>query len=340
MAATIKDIARKTNLSITTVSLVLNNKAPQIPQSTQALVFQAAEELNYQPNQIAISLLKKKTKTLGLLIPDIRNSFFSTLAKAIEDETKKHGWMVILCNTNDHHNRDMEYIRLLAGKSVDGILFCMASDTTAEKFNEVNDLFNALDLPYIMIDRSFDIPGLNIARIDHHLGGYLATKHLLELGHRRIACITGPSHLRDSNNRLTGYQEALEEFKVPFDHSLIYNGQYQLSGGVSAINHLKNQEFTAVFAFNDLMAFGAIKALKKLDKKIPQDVSIVGYDDISFSEMLEVPLTTIRQPINKAGRAAVSFLIDHIEHQISIGSDTMYKPVLVVRESTVPPSRV
>src|SRR5699024_2982072 len=126
---------------------------------------------------------------------DIRNAFFASMAKVIEDEARRQGWMVILCNTNDSHQQEMEYIQLLASKGVDGILFSMAGDTTLEKFTEVDRLLKSLKMPYIMIDRSFDLPGVYSAKIDHRLGGYLATGHLLELGHRRIACITGPPHL-------------------------------------------------------------------------------------------------------------------------------------------------
>lgn len=338
MAATIKDIAKKTNLSITTISLVLNDKAPKIPESTKNLIFEAARELNYHPNQIAISLLKKKTKTLGLLIPDIRNAFFSALAKAVEDEASRKGWTVILCNTNDHHDRDLEYMHLLASKSVDGILFCMAGDTTLTKFHEVNDLLTSLKIPYVMIDRSFDVKGVHTARIDHRLGGYLATEHLLKLGHRRIACITGPLHLRDATDRLQGYQDALAEYGIPYDKSLTYDGRYQMSGGYSAINHLRSQDFTAVFACNDMMAFGAYKALKKLDRRIPQDCSLVGYDDIIFSDMFEVPLTTIRQPITKAGKTAVDFLIKHLNKEPTPQMPTLFSPTLIVRESSIPPA--
>ena len=338
MAATIKDIAKKTNLSITTVSLVLNDKAPKIPETTKQLVLEAARELNYHPNQIAISLLKKKTKTLGLVIPDIRNDFFSTLAKAVEDEAHKKGWTVILCNTNDHHDRDIEYMHLLASKSVDGILFCMAGDTTLKKFNEVNDLLVSLNIPYVMIDRSFDVDGVHTARIDHRLGGFLATEHLLKLGHRRIACITGPPHLRDSADRLLGYKDALDQYGVDFDEALISNGKYQMNGGFNAINHLNATDFTAVFAFNDMMAIGAYKALKKMDRKIPQDCSIVGYDDITFADMLEVPLTTVRQPITKAGKSAVDFLINHLNNQSSPATHLdVFSPTLVIRESSAPP---
>lgn len=338
MPTTIKDIAKKINLSPTTVSLVLNNKADRIPQKTKDLVIRTAKELNYYPNQIAISLVKKQTKTVGLILPDIRNEFFSTLAKSVEVEAHAHGWSVILCNTGDYHDRDIEYIQLLASKNVDGILFCMSADTTLEKFKVIINIMNNLEIPYIMIDRTYMLPGINTALIDHRLGGYLATTHLLELGHRRIACITGPKHLSDSNKRLLGYRDALNEYSVPYDSNLIYNGNYQMDGGLRGIQTLDPESYTAVFAFNDLMALGAIKGLKLINKRIPEDVSLVGYDDISYTEMLEVPLTTIRQPISKVGEIATRSLVDTLEKtDKKVEKIPLFEPKIIVRKSTAPP---
>lgn len=335
MATTIKDIAQATGLSVTTVSLVLNQKADKIPERTKELVQKTAKEMNYRPNQIAISLVKKKTKTLGLLIPDIRNSFFSMLAKEVEDECHKMGWTMILCNTGDQHHRDLEYIDVLASKNVDGVIYCMASDTTLEKFQEVHELLQIYKLPFIMIDRTYDLKNVHAAKIDNKLGGFLATEHLISLGHSKIACITGPMNLMDTQARLSGYKDALEKHGIVFNENLIYHGNYQMSGGVHGITELKQQEFTAVFAFNDLMAFGAYKALKQMKKKIPEDVSLVGYDDIVFSEMLEVPLTTIRQPIGKAGKLAVRFIIDYIDDPSSAEEVPMLSPKLIKRDSTM-----
>ena len=334
MTTKIKDIAQATGLSVTTVSLVLNNKADKIPERTKKLIKKTAKEMNYRPNQIAISLVKKKTKTLGLLIPDIRNSFFSMLAKEVEDECHKMGWTMILCNTGDHHHRDLDYINVLASKNVDGVIYCMASDTTIEKFHKVHELLAEYKLPYIMIDRTYNVENVHAARIDNRLGGFLATEHLISLGHRKIACITGPMNLMDTEARLSGYKDALAKYGIPYDPNLIYQGNYQMSGGVHGITELKNEAFTAVFAFNDLMAFGAYKALKLMKKKIPEDVSLVGYDDIIFSEMLEVSLTTIRQPIGKAGKLAVRFIIDYIDDPSSAEEVPILSPKLIKRDST------
>jgi len=232
MRTTIKDIAAKTNLSVTTVSLVLNDKPSKISKKTRELVIKTALELQYRPNQLAVGLIKKRTKTIGLIVPDIRNSFFSTLAKGIEDECRKNGWTVILCNTSDKHERDIEYINVLASKSVDGILYCMSADSSLEKFQKSHDLLNKLNIPFIMLDRSFEMPNCITAKLDHVTGGYLATKYLLELGHKHIACVTGPSNLDDSNCRLEGYKKALQEVDIAYDKSIIVEGNYSMDSGM------------------------------------------------------------------------------------------------------------
>ncbi len=331
---TIKDIATKTNLSITTVSLVLNNKASNIPQRTKDLVLKAAKELNYRPNQAAVALVTKRTKTLGLIVPDIRNNFFSTLAKGIEDECRNNDWTVILCNSNDMHDRDLEYIKILASKGVDGILYCMSSDTNEEKFKEKYDLLEKLKIKFIALDRSFNLPNIITANLNHLKGGYLATKHLLDLGHNRIACVTGPKYLKDSADRLRGYKMALTEYEIPYDTSIIVEGDYQMEGGLSAVDKLIEKDFTAVFAFNDMMAYGVFKGLKSHGLHVPKDISVVGYDDIYLSEILEVPLTTVHQPIELMGKTATKYLINIIESEEEYCEIPTFSPSLVIRNST------
>lgn len=331
---TIKDIATKTNLSITTVSLVLNNKASNIPQRTKDLVLEAARELNYRPNQAAVALVTKRTKTLGLIVPDIRNNFFSTLAKGIEDECRNNDWTVILCNSNDMHDRDLEYIKILASKGVDGILYCMSSDTNEEKFKEKYDLLEKLKIKFIALDRSFDFPNIITANLNHLKGGYLATKHLLDLGHNRIACVTGPKYLKDSADRLRGYKMALTEYEIPYDASIIVEGDYQMEGGLSAVDKLMGKDFTAVFAFNDMMAYGVFKGLKSYGLHVPKDISVIGYDDIYLSEILEVPLTTVHQPIELMGKTATNYLINLIESEEEYCEIPTFSPSLVIRNST------
>jgi LacI family transcriptional regulator len=331
---TIKDIAAKINLSVTTVSLVLNGRESKIPQRTKELVIKTAEELHYRPNQLAVGLITKRTKTIGLIVPDIRNSFFSGLAKGIEDECRKNGWTVILCNTSDIHERDMEYIHMLASKGVDGILYCMSSDSNLEKFKECYNLLNKLNIRFIMLDRSFPLPNLITAKLNHLKGGYLATKHLLDLGHTHIACVTGPKHLEDSNQRLKGYMKALKEANIPYDESIIVEGDYHMETGISSVDKLIDKNFSAIFAFNDMMAYGIYKGLKAHGLSVPADVSVIGYDDIFISEILEVPLTTIHQPIERMGAAAIRHLIGIIENEIQNEPIPTYSPKLVIRNST------
>lgn len=334
MRTTIKDIAAKTNLSVTTVSLVLNNKPSKISQKTKELVLKTAKELHYRPNQLAVSLIKKRTKTIGLIVSDIRNNFFSSLAKGIEDECRKNGWTLILCNTSDNHQRDIEYINVLASKSVDGILYCMSIDSNLENFKQSYDLLGTLNIPFVMIDRSYPVPNPAIVRLDHIRGGYMATRHLLELGHRQIACVTGPNYLEDSRDRLHGYKKALDEAHIAFDESLIFEGGYDMNSGIAAVDALFGKKFTAIFAFNDMMAYGVYKGLKAHGLHVPADISVIGYDDIFLSEILEVPLTTIKQPIGLMGCAATKKLIAMIEDKPLAEKTTIFEPELIVRKST------
>lgn len=336
MRTTIKDIAAKTGLSVTTVSLVLNNRPSKISQETRELVLKTAQELCYRPNQLAVGLIKKRTKTIGLILSDIRNSFFSTLAKGVEDECCKNGWTVFLCNTSDLHERDMAYIDLLASKGVDGIIYCMSMDSDVDKFQESQTLLHRLNLPYVMLDRTCNLPGISSVKVDHFTGGLLATRHLLELGHREIACVTGPTHLEDSMARLEGYKAALEEWDVPFDPSLLQEGSYDMASGIAAMEALIPRRPSAVFAFNDMMAYGVYKALKHHGLSIPRDISVVGYDDIFSSEILEVPLTSIHQPVRRMGAAAVRKLLSIIEKEPQTENAQLFLPELVIRRSTAP----
>lgn len=341
---TIKDIAAKTNLSTSTVSIVLNNRASRIPKDTRDMVIKAAKELNYRPNQLAVGLVTKRTKTLGLIVPDIRNTFFSNLAKGIEDEARKKGWTVLLCNSNDSHKRDLEYIKMLAGKGVDGILYSMSADSSLENFKEKFSLIQKLGINFLMIDRYLDFPPtfpkIDIVSLDHFKGGYLATKHLIDLEHEKIACVTGPQHLSESNDRLKGYRQALYENNIDYDDELIIEGDYHIESGRKAIDKLIEKDFTAVFAFNDMMAFGVLKGLRAYKLSIPGDISVIGYDNIYLSEILDVALTTIHQPIEVMGKGATEYFIDIIDGKKKpLESIPRYSPELIIRESASIPKK-
>lgn len=336
MRTTIKDIANYTGFSVTTISLVLNNKAKKIPKSTKDTIMEAVEKLNYHPNQLAVGLVKKRTGTIGLVISDVSNVFFSNLAKGVEDECRKKGWNLILCNTNDKHERDLSYIQVLAAKGVDGILFCMALDSDQKKAAESIQLLEKLKLPFVMIDRFLEQANCCLVFVNHKQGGYCATTHLLELGHKRIGCVTGPLRLEDSMDRLKGYEKALSEADIAVAKELIFEGNYDRESGAEAVDYLLKQGVTAIFAFNDMSAYGVYNRLKQKGLSVPEDISLIGYDDIFFSEILDVPLTTIRQPVYDMGVEAVRQLMEEVEKGANIQKSITFQPTLVIRDSTGP----
>lgn len=333
MRTTIRDIANYTGLSITTVSLVLNNKPSKIPEKTKQKVIEAAEKLNYSPNHLAVGLVTKRTQTLGLIVSDISNIFFGILAKGVEKACQKEGWTVMLCNSWDLHERDMELIRVLTNKSVDGIIYCMSSDSDREKAEESYNLLKKSNVPFIEIDSDFAETAKHNVFFDNEKGGYLATKHLIEMGHRRIACITGPKGVDCQKGRIQGYRMALEESGIPYDPSIMVEGYYSMESGIKAVEQLKGKDFTGIFAFNDMMAFGVFKALKQMNIHVPEDISLVGYDDVPLCEILEVPLTTIKQPIYEMGYAAAQNMIMLIQRGSDEDTNVMFSPVLMERKS-------
>lgn len=333
MRTTIKDIASYTGFSVTTISLVLNNKADKIPKSTKDTIFEAVDKLHYRPNQLAVGLVKKRTDTIGLIISDVSNVFFSNLAKGVEDECRKKGWNLILCNTNDQHERDLSYIQVLADKGVDGILFCMSQDSDKKKARESIRLLQKLKLPFIMIDRFLEEASCCSVTVDHKMGGYAAAKYLLELGHKRIGCVAGPLKLEDSRDRLIGYKKALEESGISYQKELVYEGSYSRETGTKAVDYLLDHGVTAIFTFNDMAAYGAYNRLRQKGIKVPEEISLVGYDDIFFSEILDVPLTTVRQPIYDMGVEAVKQLVGEVESGETSQKCITFQPALIVRES-------
>ncbi len=333
---TINDIAKVTGYSVTTISLVLNNKAFKIPESTKKIINAAVQELDYRPNQIAVGLVKRRTNTIGLIISDISNLFFATLAKGAEDASRESGFNMILCNTEDDSRRDFDYINILADKGVDGVIYGMSADMDFQKGKECCELLEQFNLPFVLVDRYFDDLRHPSVVADNVMGGYLATTHLIELGHKRIACVTGPSQLSDSNARLDGYRKALSDAGISYDRDLIYVGEYSRESGIRAMDWLMGKDFSAIFAFNDMTAYGVYYQASKQGLSIPDNFSLVGYDDILFSEIMEVPLTTVRQPVYEMGMEAARLLCRLLDGEEPVEMYRRYSPTLIVRKSTAP----
>lgn len=327
--ASIRDVARHASVSVATVSHVVNGTRNVTPE-TAARVRRAIEELGYRPNSLARSLRRGTTHTIGLLVPDNANPFFAEAARVVEDEGFQAGYSVILCNSSGSEAREKVYIDVLLSKQVDGLILISSSAHLAG----LRRVLNA-NVPVVALDR--EIPGASITQIlvDQWQGGYLAGDYLISLGHRQIAVITGPNATSSSARRLKGFRHVLARAGVPLDERKVIPGDFRFGGGQSAIRELlaRGQEFTAVFAANDLMAMGAIHALHEAGLKVPEDVSVLGFDDIPYAETAMPPITTIAQPIEALCRLSVQALIERIRFPDLPRQRTVLMPHLVVRRS-------
>ncbi|WP_284036904.1 LacI family DNA-binding transcriptional regulator [Neobacillus sp. 114] len=332
MSVTIKDIAKKAGVSITTVSRIMNNKSEGIRKETCEKVLKVIEELNYKPNSIARSMITKKTNTIGLVIPDIRNPFFPELVRGVEDVANNAQYTVFLCNTDSSHRKETDYLTIMKEKNVDGIIFSGPQETQSKEFYQTVQEY---EIPVVLLDRGQENRDFGGVYIDNEKAGYLATKHLLELSHRKIGCITGPANIPNSNERFKGYTKALSEFQVPIDDSIIITGNYQMEGGYQAAKTLlKEKDVTAIFAFNDLMAFGVYQAAVELGINIPNDLSVVGFDNLTYNQLLIPKLTTIEQSAYKMGEIAATMLFDQINNKNISKEQVFMEPKLIINGST------
>jgi LacI family transcriptional regulator len=331
---TIVDIAKEANVSVTTVSLVLNDKAKSMPESTITRIKDIAKKYNYKPNHMAVGLVTKKSKTIGLIVPDITNNFFSELAKSVESYCNLHGYTLILSNSNNDSKKERLSVSLLMDRGIDGLLIAFSQTESMEKQSDFVKLLNKLDIPLVALDSYLEgltCPGVSV---HHSLGGYIATKHLIDLGHKKIACITGPKSFYTAERRLKGYFRALEEHEIPSQDNLVKEGNYSYQSGYDATVELLKNDITAIFVSNDLMAYGAYRAIQEQGKTIPDDISIVGFDDLIFSEILTVPLTTIRQQISELGNKAWDLLYQGLSDGTPTKEYLQLEPKLIIRKST------
>jgi LacI family transcriptional regulator len=305
----IKDVAVKAGVSITTVSHVIN-ETRYVSDDLKARVYSAMEALNYRPNTLARSLRSGRSRTIGLVIPDISNLFFAEISRKIEDKGFEYGYSVILCNTDDNREKEKSYIDVLLEKQVDGIIFISAGAAKESVFKPKD-----VDIPIVVADR--DIPNLtsDIVLIDNHKGGYDATSYLISLNHKRIACIAGASPVTPSALRVEGYKHALEDAGISVDEILIRPGDFRYESGETCMLELLKTPNppTAVFVCNDMMALGAIRGIQISGKKIPEDISLVGFDNIPLSRTVYPALTTMAQPIVDMAEVAVNLLVDRIQ---------------------------
>jgi LacI family transcriptional regulator len=325
-----RDVAKRAGVSVSTVSHVINNTRA-VSQGSRQRVEQAMEELGYKPNALARSLRRRKTNTLGMIVPDSANPFFAEVARAIEDASFAQNYIVILCNSEGDLEKQQTYTNVLIENRVAGILFVAAGVST----ELVNDL-GQRHVPLVIVDR--EVLGVEVDTVltDHVQGGCLATQHLVDLGHRRIACIAGNSEVSPSAERVTGYRRTLEKNGIAFDESLVVKGDFQYESGYAATRQLLELERppSAIFACNDLMAVGCISAARELGLRVPDDLSVVGFDDVRLASFTNPPLTTIVQPKVEIGALATQMLLERLVDQDAPPRFKRLDTKLCVRRST------
>lgn len=334
MPLTLKDIARIAGVSTATVSKVINGKDQEIGEGTIERIKAIVQELDYRPNSLARSMKTKVTRTIGLIIPDVRNPFFADLARGAEDSANQRGYSLLFCNSDDDLVKEMDYIHTLTQKQVDGI----ALAGSVHRNRAVEENFS-VGVPIVTLDREVYFKGVKaFVHTDNVTGAHDAVQYLISLGHRRILFLSGSLHMGVSRERLEGYRRALAKNGIPYDPDLVTGGPYSFAFGYDYIlSGQLDQSVTAIFCGNDLIALGAIKALKKMGRRVPEDISIVGFDDIYLSSINSPELTTVRQPSYALGYITVGRLIDILEGVTHEDGRVEVEVELIPRESTAPP---
>ncbi len=325
-----RDVAERACVSVTTVSHVINDTRP-VSEELRQRVLQVMSELDYQPNQLARSLRRGRTHTIGMIIPDSTNPFFAEVARGVEDTSFEQGYSVILCNSDGNLDKELLYTNVLIEKQVDGILF-VAAGLSTERILELQ----MREIPLVLIDRDLPDAAVDSVITDNARAGRLATCHLIELGHVRIGCVTGPSDLTPSADRVTGYREALTQNSLTVDETLIVKGDFQYDSGYEAGCQLLalEQPPTAIFACNDLMAIGVMSAALQMGLRVPDDLSVVGFDDVRLAAFANPPLTTIAQPKHEIGVIAVKLLLQRIREPGLAAQRQVLDTHLLLRNST------
>lgn len=333
---TIKDIARSLKISPSTVSRALKDH-PDISPATKKAVRELAQELDYQPNSVALSLRKSKTFTIGVIIPQIVHHFFSTVISGIEDVAYKAGYHVMICQSNESFDREKASAQALLASRVDGMLVSVAQETSDLKHFEM--LLNR-NVPLVFFDRVASGLDTSSVVVDDFGGAYRAVEYLIKSGCRKVAHLAGPDNLEISQNRIKGYKKAVDDYGLALRPEHIVTAGLTIEEGRKACLELleRGELPDAIFAANDPLAIGALKVLKEKGIKIPEEISVIGFSDEPITALIEPPITTIAQPGFEMGQLATQLLLDEISHKSdeerlpSVKREL--KTELVIREST------
>lgn len=332
MRVTIKDVAEKVGVNPSTVSRVLNGDSNlSIREETRNRILEAIKEMGYTPNPIARSLRKKTSDAIGMLIPDITNPFFPEVIKGAETAASEKGLSVILCNTDENSDKERNLVRFLIDRRVDGMLL-FSSRLEDETVSEVEKS----GIPFVLVNRGSRSNSGAYVVVDNTLGAKLAMQHLIGLGHEKIAHISGFLYTETGLERLEGYRKSLNAAGLPFDSECMVEAGFTEQQGYIAMQKLLSltNPPTAVFAANDLMAMGAMTAIMEKGLRVPEDISLVGFDDIWVANRITPALTTVKIPLIEMGSLAMKIISDKIAQKEIQDERIILTPELIIRSST------
>ena len=323
-----KDVAERVGVSIQTVSAVINNK-PGITEETRERVLEAIQQLGYRPYSVARSLRTGQTRTLALIVSDLSNPSFGTMASAAEDYAHRFGYSLTVHNTHDDVEREANYIQSVTQRWVDGVLYVSAEDELSSQA-----ALEKAGIPSVAIDRipeHYDGPSVTL---NNTKAGYVAARHLIDLGHRQIAHISGPLRLRVARERVAGFVQALEDLGL--SPTAREEGNWTCDSGYAVMKRIliRRTHPTALFAANDRMAMGAIQAINEAGLRVPDDISVIGLDDIEVAAYQNPPLTTVRQSFVELATLAIQLLFALIEKEQPVETQLVIEPELIERQST------
>ena len=329
----IRDVAKRAGVAPITVSRVINNSG-YVSQETRERVEAAITELQYVPNSLARSLRFKQTKTIALVLTDITNPFWTTVARGVEDAASQRGFNVILCNTDESEAKQTDYLRVLLQKQVDGVLLVPARSTG----NPV-ELIQKQDAAVVVLDRRVPYSHVDVVRADSEQGACQLVRLLLDLGHKRIAVLTGPQSVSTAVDRVAGYRRALNEAGLDYDKSLVFYGEFIESSGYEMTQQALAvaPRPTAIFAANNFIAIGVIHALRDAGLQTPADMALVTFDDLPAPFIIDPFFTVVAQPSYEMGRQATELLLARLSGEESAAFKEIILPTkLVVRRSSGP----
>ena len=329
----IRELAEVLGLSVTTVSRVINGKAEsyRISPVTTKRVLEVARKLHYHPNKIARGLKMHKTETLGLIIPDVANPFFASIAKTIEVESRKSGYSIILCDSLDDFATEQELLYLMAGHKVDGIVIA----PVGHEHKHIEEIRQA-GVPVVVVDRYFSDTNIPYIATNNYLGAFNAVEYIIDKGHKNIACIQGIRGISANNDRVKGYIDALKKHNIPIDNSLLLGDDYSEENGFIQTRLLLNRKNkpTAIFSLSNLISLGVLRAINETRLSIPDDISLVSFDEQPYSAFLASPMTTIAQRKEEIARMSLSVLFEMIENgTVDNEVRIMLEPRLIIRDS-------